>query len=795
MSEENTDEQKDAFDEQSIGEKRIDAQCFLNRNFEAVYGAANGGASTGIPKTFTWKNFRAVEGPPDKVIAKLASACEKRPLNNSLNTAMISTLVPKLKLYKVEVDEKNVTKSEKELIFPEYFEESAQMFRDRQGRGFGVGLSSFTFDYNGKNPAEVDSLIECQMKLSFSAMSDIFQDRGGFTFADLICKPQKKLKTGAFNDKYYRIKAAVGYHIPSDSNEIFNTKQGKEVKELLERFNRVFTLELIKHNLDFKEDGRVSLTIDYMAASDRVMADGDASNIFLGFVESGHVGKLRSEISKGSKAKKVSSSKCKNPASAKKDRERDYPRLVTLDEAYQKLTRHLLFYVKVITVHVDNLYGTEIIDGRMDTSGALIYENSLTKEESNMIVDRINKALELPEKNDRDEVLQSIANADDKTAKSYFKGDVSIFDINKNALSMDVNDGSGVRIRYFKFGHLIDEALSIMRVNPKDYKDLKFLIGSIPVRVDSGAPSGNQYNNYKLIPISELFVSFDLYVEFVLKNIILKGRKTYPLKRFIKDMFENLIANMYSPRCFEGDGDYDRSVTDKCNDSGMIKPQFGMELFTLESNGKTDPLGGARNSKAGRPLNAATIPVKNYNTNPDSKNLITYYYIYGKHPDSTGKLSRQEKEDAKRGIYHLAAGRELGFVKSIKFKKTDVKFQKEARMASDGNTSSSALVTERYNADVTMFGNNLFRPGMLIYINPDSFGIGSANVTKQANSTIKRSVGDALGIGGYYRVIKVRNKIESGKFETELECSWVSNGTGTFNDKCRIDPSKFEKDC
>ena len=792
---ENKDEQKDAFDEQSIGEKRIDAQCFLNRNYEAVYRAYNISGTNTVPKVNTWDNFRAVTGPPDKVIAKLASACKKKPLNNKLTTAMLSALVPKLKLYKMEIGEGNVVKSETEIIFPEFFEESTQMFRDRQGRGFGAGLSSFTFDYNGKNPAEVDSLIECEMKLAFSSMSDLFQDRGGFTFADLISKPKLKTKTGARNDKYFRIKAVVGYHVPN--SDVFNTSDGKEIKKIISRFHRVFTLELIKHNLDFKEDGRVTLTIEYMAATDRVMSDGDSSNVFVGFLKrKSQLSRLDTEIKRKFTKSKVSTKKCDDPKVAKEERERDYPKLLTLDSVYVNLTEHIIPKVKIIKAHVNNVYGTEIIDSRTNTRKRLRFENKIDNQTKELLDKRMKRAMELPEKADREKHLKAILDADDDSIKSYFGGDEKFFESGEKTLAMDVTGLNEVVIKFFRFGDLLDAALNIMHISDEDYKDVKFLIGSIPVRLDSGGSgSGIQYNNYRLVPISELFVSFDLYVEYVLKNIILKGKKVYPLKRFIKDMFDNLIANMYSPRCFEGDGDHGRSKTERCNDSGMVKPTFGMEIFTLEANGKADPLGGQRRSKGGTPLNAATMKTKNYNTNPDSQDLITYYYIYGKHPDSTEKLTRNETEDSKRGIYHLAAGQETGFVKSIKFKKTDVKFQKEARMTSDGTTSSSALITERYNADVTMFGNNLFRPGMMIYINPDSFGVGSTNIKKQANSTIKRSVGDALGIGGYYRVIKVRNKIESGKFETELECSWVSNGTGAFNDKCKIDPSTFDNPC
>ena len=794
-------EQKDAFDEQSIVEKRIDAQCFLNRNFEAVYRAQHPGK--GIPKPSRYTFFRAVSGEPDMVISKLASAIKKTPLNNQITTEMFSALIPKLKLYKVAVDSNNVTKSETEIIFPTFFEDATTLFRDRKGRGFGAGLNSFTFDYNGRNPAEVDSLIECQLKLSFSSMSDIFDDRGGFSFADLISKPTKKFKDDTFNSKYYRIKAAVGYHAPD--SELFKSANGKKVKKLIEEFNRVFYLELIKHQLDFKEDGRLSLTIDYMAATDRVMSDGNASNVLLSFIPKDlklkkNLTNFAAETKKKVNKKKVSTSKCKNEEKEKQEREADYPRRPTVDSAYSRLTQQIIKDVKIVRIHVNNVYGTEIIDGTTNTRATrrIIFEDKINDDSKELLNKRMDRALKQNEKTTREKQLKAIVDADDDSLKAYFEGDEGFFQSGKKTLSMDVVNENSVVIRYFKFGDLLNAALSIMdpRLAFKDFKNIKFLVGSIPVRVDSGRTgSGIKYNNYQLIPISELFISFDLYVEYVLKNVVLKGKTVYPLKRFIKDIFDNLIANLYSPRCFEGDGDFGRTIQDRCRDSGMIKPTFAMELFTLETNGKNlDPLGGPLKNKGGDALDARTIKVKNYNTNPDSENLVTYYYIYGKHTDSTGTLTRNEKIDAKRGIYHLAAGQSTGFVKSIKFKKTDVKFQKEARMASEGQSSYSALITERYNADVTMFGNNMFRPGMMIYISPDSFGIGSTNLNKKVNKMQTIAVGDALGIGGYYRVIKVRNKIESGKFETEMECSWVTNGSGGPDDGCKIDPDQFTKD-
>lgn len=785
MSDEKTP--AELFEEQSIGEKRIDAQCFLNRNFETIYKLVNG--STGASVS-SWNNFRPVEGPPDKVIAKLASACDKKPINSSLTSAMLSSLVPKLKFYKVRSDKNNVLISETEIIFPDFLEDSDALFANKEGRGSGVGLTSFSFDYNGKNPAEVDSLIECEMKLTFNSMSDLFVERkGGFTFAELISKPKKMLTTGTtdvFNDKYYRIKVVIGYEVPD--NEIWKSQEAKSMKKDLERFNRVFTLELVKHTLDFKDDGRVSLSIDFIAAADRVMSDVHTSSVFISFLKNAQRKKvlLEQEVKMEKPVKsKASQKQCKDPKKEKQKRERDFAHRPTVDEAYSRMTAQLVGSVKTVQMRVAQLYGTEVVDSRRNISGHFNYKSELDADEATMIRRRMNKALSEVEKAERDRALNSILNADDDSIKRFGFGEEGFWESGEKSFGMEVSRDM-VTVRFLRFGDILDAALGVIKVNDADYKDTKFLIGSIPVRVDTGAGAFStfNFNNYRLLPISEMFVSFDLYAEFILKNVILKEKRVYPLKSFIRDIFQNLIANLYSPRCFEGDADQNRTRESRCSDPGIVKPTFGMEIFTLEASNNSDPLGGTKNAKGGTPLNAATIPKKNYNENPDSRNLINYYYIYGKHPDSHQKLSKNEAEDSKRGIYHLAAAKETGFVKGIKFKKTDVKFQKEARLASEGQ-SGDALITERYNANVTMFGNNIFRPGMMIYINPDSFGIGSTNINRQANSVIKRTVGDALGIGGYYRVIKVLNRIESGKFETELECSWESNGSGTSTDRCK----------
>jgi hypothetical protein len=67
-----------------------------------------------------------------------------------------------------------------------------------------------------------------------------------------------------------------------------------------------------------------------------------------------------------------------------------------------------------------------------------------------------------------------------------------------------------------------------------------------------------------------------------------------------------------------------------------------------------------------------------------------------------------------------------------------------------------------------MLGNNLYIPGMRIYINPP-YGLGNPSQTNTA--------ANLLGLGGYYDVIKVKSAISrGGQYDTELETIFAASG-------------------
>jgi hypothetical protein len=97
-------------------------------------------------------------------------------------------------------------------------------------------------------------------------------------------------------------------------------------------------------------------------------------------------------------------------------------------------------------------------------------------------------------------------------------------------------------------------------------------------------------------------------------------------------------------------------------------------------------------------------------------------------------------------------------IKSINFSQNTVRYRKEALMLESVSLYDELKMP--YNANIDMFGNSLFLPGSVIYINPASLGFGDPRN--------KRSAAARLGIGGYYIVITVTTSFNDGKLSTSL---------------------------
>tara|TARA_R110001599_G_scaffold55308_1_gene153097 strand:- start:1076 stop:3457 length:2382 start_codon:yes stop_codon:yes gene_type:complete len=751
MAKKKTIEEKDKLD-------HSDEQCILNRFVLLGPKPKDGPAEP--------KNHLQLSGTAAKAIVKLSRAEELSEFIN-IEPHLLSALVPRVRFFRASYDpvENTSLNKEVEFIFNDHFskQDVERITTSRSGRGFGVGLKSFSFDYTGTTPATSDSIIECSLKLHFNSLDDLFAvGQNGIAFKDLITPSSREVGQDQdqpgptqYNPDYFRIKVVVGYADPVGN---IWERQPKALIEQIKKMKRIFYLTIVKHDLDFKDNGTMSLGIDYHAYTEKALQQDDA-DVFRALLTKEDRERLDAERNNYEKAKKKPSDgeKCKDEdeeEKRKKKIESSEETLLTIKgKAYSALMSRLFANRRIFTVHVTDK--KSIDDLEANKKDVRIFRHGFGsdgRKEQKSIFDDVQTAINNKDKNNW--VFDNRGDDIDDLNEDFTARDNSWF--NPNGLSSDE-----FRFDFFYLGELLDVAFEMINGEGNRFKNSKFVLGDVPY-LDA------ETNTLKYINMYEIPVSMNVYGAWFMETVVRTGqRDTYPINDFVRDLFNNLVQPILAPKSCAAD------EKNRCGDIGAIRPTFSSEIFEIPLTASSlCPLTfDAMSKKSGK------LSVESLRQLPEPLPLsenATYIYYYARSKAeavfSPQAGDSREEGDNKRGIYHFRAARDRGLVKSIKFKKQDQKYLKEARMVKDGGTSTGIL-RERYNANIVMNGLPTLRPGMLAYIPPDSFGIGSSSMANE------------LGIGGYYSIIKVLNRIDS-KFETEIECSWQSNGTGKQDEAC-----------
>ena len=304
---------------------------------------------------------------------------------------------------------------------------------------------------------------------------------------------------------------------------------------------------------------------------------------------------------------------------------------------------------------------------------------------------------------------------------------------------------------YFRFGDLIDAAVHQSRysksTNSKSRSENKFdknqqfeiMLGT----VDFIDPNTGKTHS---IAISDIPVSLEYFNAFFINNVITNDRIEYPLRDFIKEVTSKLLPNLIRP------------VTNGIVGKGQ-RNKFGFSVFNInESFYKTLQ----KSPNADKALKGKSYSDISSNEAGKQKQV---FLIYAKDVITTARTGN-ELEDNKNGIYHFFVGADRGILKRPSFYRADLPFQREKRIFDSRGGTSNLITSDTYNADLTLMGCPIFKPGMFIYLNTQGLGIG--------NQTDLNSKARILGIGGYYSIITVENIIESGKFETLIKTQWNS---------------------
>lgn len=674
---------------------KTDPQAFLLYNMGAF-------TSVRKPSQIAHSNYFVASG--DSVFARhhLLSIQGAEKLMN-IETKYLSSLVPRVRLFKVTPHK---PPKEIEILFDDFQEPIKTMTQSRDQRCTGAGLKSISMDFTGQSTADARTRVEISMQLYFTSLDEMFRERnsgnGKFRYSDLITptsgmvnlKPGENIR----DIGYQRLKMSVGYSIPQ--GDLW--KNQGDLKDVLRRAHRTLFLNLSQHEVDFAENGTVSLTIKFHGYIEKQMVKTDILELSLTKKDRDLLRQGESELFQMQNPRKPSRNPCAPPAkrSSEEQKKEKNERIKEIKDnnaklrtkAYSSFMQRLFRGKKVNVCHFKELE----VDGLRLLNPA---QSIGTTAEAQFA-----KKLE--------------------QAKKRKKGENGV----------DEKDGT-YKIEYFYLGDLLDEILYIAREHPS-MKNFDFCFGECPYR-------DRLTNKPTSVEIARLPISVSSFSKWFNDHVIRKGERTsYNLRSFLMDLLTNLVSSMFRATVF---GDEDRQLG-----QGSVVPSFSLSTFNT------------KNSYQGKWINYKKIT----NINPQTESSIYINnYIYGSSAFvETRRVTKNEAQDAKRGVYHLVAAREHGLVKRLKFKREDNETLRAARLTSNGRGKlgqNYGILADLYNADIEMFGNPIFFPGMQVYVKTLAYNVAAA---------------EKIQLVGYYRVLKVSSTIENGDYKTDIQCQYEHSG-------------------
>ena len=363
----------------------------------------------------------------------------------------------------------------------------------------------------------------------------------------------------------------------------------------------------------------------------------------------------------------------------------------------------------------------------------------------------------------------------------------------------DGEDGD-LALSYVYFGDILDYYMKLFfqeKEVPMNH-DLRMVIGTFSYRdigelTEDSSMTGQSNNGvitklkakdgtpYKTISaakkyanIADIPISMESLLNWYNNHILDSSLEKMSFNKFIRSLFNNVIpanlANSILPfgpkrkilpgfnyittaRSSEAEQEIKRYAGNKDPQNPSPEPKY--KILMEKSNYRDSYFNRIRDKAEIPKINESYVPVTNYmfvtSLSERNKEMIADY-----------------KEDLERGIFHFYIGEDKGLVKEIKFSKEDNEKLDAANLVNANKKNlNNQIIRQIYNANITLFGNTIFYPGQTVHVSPTYPG------TRLKNETLYK-----VGLGGYFQIIKIKNYVNDGKFETVLDTKWLTDGMG-----------------
>ena len=317
-------------------------------------------------------------------------------------------------------------------------------------------------------------------------------------------------------------------------------------------------------------------------------------------------------------------------------------------------------------------------------------------------------------------------------------------------------------LTFFFLGDLINSAIQIAKENSnsrsKFFENTDFMFGPVQYydpRLNNGA------GGYRVINLADIPISYSLFRDWFANTVVKGNLKTYKLFQFFKDIFSGFLRDALGGKCYDALSFHGNPTLVGLHHFATKEPSKKSRSNPLKNIGSSDSKWISNNADFGRvPLTARLI--NTFSDNSAQKgaakthNWIVFYVASNRVSIRTGSIS----QDLADGIPHFYIGSDTGILKTMSFQKENWKYFKEQRIL---QKSGYERLGQPYSVNITVFGNNYFRPGQYIYINPRRPGITS-------------DIGKQLLLEGYYLIIKVSSSFSNGNYETSISAKYEDTG-------------------
>lgn len=747
----------------------------------------------------------------------------------SIPPEILSQLQPEVRLYKIVSSGEKSVEEEIEITFPGSTTRAdvKEIFKNKKRRGFGVGMKSFNWTYDGSDPFSTKKSIRAKLVIYATTFAELLRDRGGYRYADLA------LKTGKLADKVpphcadsvndtilnatekldFRLKAVVGYAIPKKL-AITRTNREDIEKAIADSF---VTLELTPtiHDFGFDDAGRVTFTLNYLAYIEDFFDDFYYDIFSSGGKNTQDAYRLRMQ-----KAFDTANSQ----TSTAEAPEEDSKALKALQNANLKSLLTRLF-------KRDRMYYYQIPIARLNQAaiGAVLPVYDTNKQITNVTEVR----------NEIDSLRQRAKEQSDDANKQRLEKEAGSLQTQLDRASPlgskeAQRHGSDInrQVTFFFLYDLVDVILSginsaLTDVYPRtlgsmgatdaatlvkkqemqtlkrmqaNFANLRVLLGPMTI---SNPRNKKEFMN---VSLGEIPISAKYFAEWMADKMLAHDRTGYTLSAFLNSFIKNYLRNFLNDNSCGGDKFRQRTSLFNASITSYAKEDDVDVITRYLSETNQNRTGAGIRDVWVAPENSEKYPRPFLNTmgsrvahGPRSKGQVlqkNWMIFYAGRVKPSKEMTGNRAADEKRGIHHYMLGSDKGIVKTITLNKKAVTGLKELRFEQEGYDGLMQL-REVYGVTVDAFLIPNTFPGTYIFVDPRGFAPSTEGYTvpgaskSQGDISLDQYELSRYGIGGYYMIIQSEHSIAEGVRSTQLTAQWVAEKSKN-NDPPQGDGAKVD---